>query len=76
MGYEDFVEGLKSVVADNGKEVLYKVEDGIFKNICMHKDELNFDEQYQLLLEELKKEEIKLETKTDHSPFIVKINLL
>lgn len=74
MGYEDFVEGLKPVVADNGKDVLYKVEDGIFKNICMHKDELNFDEQYQLLLEELKKEEIKLETKTDHSPFIVKIN--
>lgn len=74
MGYEDFVEGLKPVVADNGKDVLYKVEDGIFKNICIQKEKLDFDRQYQLLLEELEKGEIRLETKTDHSPFIVKPN--
>lgn len=74
MGYEDFVEGLKPVVADNGKDVLYKVEDGIFKNICMQKDKLDFGRQYQLLLEELKKGEIMLKTKTDQAPFTVKPN--
>lgn len=74
MGYEDFVEGLKPVVARNRKDVHYKVEDGIFKSICLQEDELDFEQQYQLLLEELKKGEIKLETKTDHSPFTVKSN--
>lgn len=74
MGYEDFVEGLKPVVADNGKDVLYKVEDGIFKRICIQEDELDFDRQYQLLLEELKKGEIRLNTKTDQAPFTVKPN--
>ncbi len=74
MGYEDFVEGLKPVVADNGKDVLYKVEDGIFKKVCTEEDELDFDRQYQLFLNVLKKGEIKMETKTDHAPFTVKLN--
>ncbi|MBC3847728.1 EVE domain-containing protein [Winogradskyella echinorum] len=31
--YEDFVEGIKPKVNDN-KEVFYKIENGVFKNIC------------------------------------------
>lgn len=74
MGYEDFVEGLKPIVAENGKDVLYNVEDGIFKKICMQEDELDFEEQYLKLQEELKKGVIQMETKTDHTPFVVKPN--
>lgn len=74
MGYEDFVEGLKPVVAENGKDVFYKVEDGIFKIICSQKEDPDFDRKYQLLQNLLKKSELKLETKTDHAPFIVRLN--
>ncbi len=42
MGYEDFVEGLKPEVAENGKDVLYRVEDGIFKKICSQKEKTKF----------------------------------
>lgn len=37
MGYEDFIEGIKPLppVPDEGKEVQYAVEDGIFKRLCI-----------------------------------------
>lgn len=74
MGYEDFVEGLKPEVAENGKDVLYRVEDGIFKKICSQKEKPDFEQQYQLLQNLLKKGELRFETKTDHSPFTVILN--
>ena len=74
MGYEDFVEGLKPEVAENGKDVLYRVEDGIFKKICSQKEKTDFEQQYQLLQNLLKKGELRFETKTDHSPFTVILN--
>lgn len=55
MGYEDFVEGLKPEVAENGKDVLYRVEDGIFKKICSQEEKPDFEQQYQLLQNLLKK---------------------
>lgn len=55
MGYEDFVEGLKPEVAENGKDVLYRVEDGIFKKICSQKEKPDFEQQYQLLQNLLKR---------------------
>lgn len=33
MSYEDFIEGIKPQTDENG-QVIYKVEDGIFKDIC------------------------------------------
>lgn len=74
MGYEDFVEGLKPTIAPNNKDVVYKVEDGIFKNICLQGKGLSFENQYSLLLDELKKAPLSFETKTDHLPFKVKSN--
>lgn len=74
MGYEDFVEGLKPEVADNGKDVIYKIEDGIFKIICSDQKRDGFEQQYQSLKDLLKKGELELETKTDHSPFTVILN--
>ena len=49
MDYEDFVEGLKPVV--NGSAVEYKVESGIFKNIC--KTARNSDQPYILIIDEI-----------------------
>lgn len=74
MGYEDFVEGLKPVVAENGKDVLYNIEDGLFKKICNHGEKLYFEQQYQLLQEILKKGDLNLEIRADYSPFTVILN--
>ncbi|MFH0733785.1 MAG: AAA family ATPase [bacterium] len=36
MSYEDFIEGIKPIVPENeGAPVIYKIEDGIFKNLCI-----------------------------------------
>lgn len=34
MDYEDFVEGLKPVVSEDGGGITYEVEDGLFKSLC------------------------------------------
>lgn len=34
MDYEDFVEGLKPVVSEDGGSITYEVEDGLFKSLC------------------------------------------
>lgn len=36
MDYEDFIEGLKPEIVENGKGVIYRVENGIFKQICIN----------------------------------------
>jgi hypothetical protein len=50
MDYEDFVEGLKPVV--NGSAVEYKVESGIFKNICTEAKR-NSKSPYILIIDEI-----------------------
>ena len=66
MGYEDFIEGIKPVViGGETQQVIYKVVDGIFKELCntaSSKIISNFENSYQAFLDELssKEEGIKL----------------
>lgn len=63
MDYEDFVEGLKPMV-DNG-QVTYKIENGIFKQLCLRaKSNTNFNEAYNELLEFLSKDDKMFQLKT------------
>lgn len=49
-GYEEFIQGIKPAVADNG-QVVYKVEDGIFKAFC---DNAKGDENnYVFIIDEI-----------------------
>lgn len=43
MDYEDFVEGLRPEVINNGSAVTYKVKSGIFKDICKNASSANTD---------------------------------
>lgn len=68
MGYEDFIEGIKPKTENN--QVIYKVEDGIFKGLCntaTAKVISNFENSYQAFLDELssKEEGIKLDAGKD-----------
>ena len=36
MAYEDFIEGLKPVEPEEGNPVVYRVEDGTFKELCIN----------------------------------------
>ena len=65
MAYEDFIEGIKPIIdegEDENKQVLYNVEDGLFKQLVerakKHKKETietsnleNFDESWEQLIE-------------------------
>lgn len=49
MDYEDFIEGLKPVVTpQNG--VIYKIQDGVFKKICLNANFDNFEDCWERLL--------------------------
>jgi 5-methylcytosine-specific restriction protein B len=77
MSYEDFIEGIKPITVDN--QVIYKIENGIFKNLCKKASEKktskNFDESYSNFVEEvLNKGSITLETPTHKKKFKVIIN--
>ena len=50
-GYEEFVEGLKAETDEEGN-IKYKVEDGIFKQICKDAEENN-DKNYILIIDEI-----------------------
>lgn len=55
--YEDFVEGIKSVVNSNG-DVEYRIEDGIFKKICIDAGKrktpsLSFEDAYDLFVQDV-----------------------
>jgi len=50
-GYEDFVEGLKANINEKG-DVYYKVENGIFKDIC-EEAEKNPNEKYAIFIDEI-----------------------
>lgn len=80
--YEDFVEGIKSVINAEG-QVEYKIEDGIFKRICHEAGKrsspsLSFEDAYDLFVEEVESQGDKLELKTivQKKPFNVKMSSL
>lgn len=78
--YEDFVEGIKSVVNPKG-DVEYRVENGIFKNICIEAGKrkspsLSFEDAYDSFVQEVIDGAGKFELKTlsRSNPFNVKIS--
>lgn len=54
--YEEFVEGLKPVIADHG-QVAYAVQDGVFKRIC-EAARKNPSEKYLLVIDEINRANI------------------
>lgn len=50
-GYEDFIEGLKAKVNEKG-DVFYKIEDGVFKDICT-KAKNNPEKKYAIFIDEI-----------------------
>ncbi len=75
--YEDFVEGIKSVVNSNG-DVEYRIEDGIFKRICLEAGKrkspsLDFEDAYDLFIQEVNANGSKfvLKTPVQSKPFNV-----
>lgn len=78
--YEDFVEGIKSVVNANG-DIEYRIEDGIFKKICLEaakrkSPSLSFDDAYDSFIQEVnsKGTSFVLKTPSHSKPFNVKFN--
>lgn len=76
--YEEFVEGIKPSV--NGGNVVYDIEDGIFKKLCLKATEKksykNFDEIYKDFIDDIIEAGNNLELKSlkQGKPFTVKIN--
>ncbi len=61
LSYEDFVEGIKPKT--EGNEVVYEIEDGIFKQLCNRaslKNNSNFQEAYENLITEFSKNDNEL----------------
>lgn len=52
MDYEDFIEGIKPVSINDGKDVAYPVKSGIFKAIA-NKAKENPDKNYVLIIDEI-----------------------
>lgn len=88
MDYEDFIEGLKPKL--EGKEIIYKVEDGLFKRICtteVYESNIqtakavsldldsNFDTYYSRLIDKLNENPVQLSTIKDKTPFIINLNM-
>lgn len=80
--YEDFVEGIKSVVNAEG-QVEYKIEDGIFKRICHEAGKrttpsLSFEDAFNLFVDEIENKGDKFELKSlaQGKPFNVKLSSL
>jgi len=78
--YEDFVEGIKSIVNSKG-DIEYRVENGIFKRLCLEAGKrstpsVDFEDAYDQLVEEIQANGNKLTLKTPvkERPFDVKIN--
>ncbi|NQY28186.1 MAG: AAA family ATPase [Flavobacteriaceae bacterium] len=77
MSYEDFVEGIKPKTID--KDVVYNIENGIFKNICIKCSEkneaINFDEAYSKFTENvIENGLVELRSLAQGKPFNVRIN--
>lgn len=54
--YEDFIEGIKPIMidvdSDNDGNVVYKIEDGVFKQLCK-KAEIDPDNRYAIFIDEI-----------------------
>lgn len=75
MDYDDFIEGLKPQL-ENG-QITYEIEDGIFKKICQDariKDESNFENCYDKLVENILNEELYPITSPSGTTFYVTVN--
>lgn len=87
MDYEDFIEGLKPKL--EGKDIIYKVEDGLFKRICtteVYESNIqtakvasldldsNFDTYYSRLIDKLNENPVQLSTIKEKTPFIINLN--
>lgn len=80
--YEDFVEGIKAVVNSNG-DVEYRIEDGIFKQICTEAGKrkspsLSFEDAYDSFVQDVNSSggKITLKTPVQGKSFDVKISSL
>lgn len=79
MSYEDFVEGIKPVKPEiEDTFVKYKVQDGIFKEICeaasKTKNAPNFEEIYQKFIEDHLDKSWELQTTKQKKPFDVSVS--
>lgn len=75
--YEEFVEGIKPKINDNG-DIEYSIEDGIFKKMCLlsqQKEEYDFEDIYDEFTDDVKsKESISLQTTKQKKDFQVKLS--
>lgn len=80
MSYEDFIEGIKPIApTSENSSINYKVENGIFKNLCKKatekKGSINFDEAYSLFVNDvIESGTIELTSLIQKKPFTVRIN--
>lgn len=80
MSYEDFIEGIKPIApTSENSSINYKIENGIFKNICKtateKKGSTNFDEAYSLFVNDvIESGTIELTSLIQKKPFKVRIN--
>lgn len=82
MDYEDFIEGLKPEIMPND-EVIYKIEDGIFKKICLKASSDaftdmvdNFEECWEKIVADVDENGKKgIETLSKKREFYIEVNL-
>lgn len=77
MDYEDFVEGIKPILVENGeisktKEMIYDVEQGIFKRICDSANEKEIVQKDSLLKLSNRNRTYKVSLKSDNQSYNVK----
>ena len=55
MTYEDFIEGIKPILGseDDGSQVRYRIEDGIFKRLCIRASAGEQEVPYVLIIDEI-----------------------
>lgn len=56
-GYEDFVEGIRPVQGEGGQEVNYRIEPGVFKQICFRAKQ-DPDRRYAIFIDEINRGKI------------------
>ena len=56
-GYEDFVEGIRPVQGEGGQEVSYRIEPGVFKQICFYAKQ-DPNRRYAIFIDEINRGKI------------------
>lgn len=51
-GYEDFIEGIKPNMEEQDQEVSYRIEDGVFKKLCLKAD-ADRENDYAIFIDEI-----------------------